>query len=65
MEKHLFDASQLSDNSIYAERVLNKALWDFQKEQILKKIDQSLIDRNKDEFQRLTQELKRFLEAVI
>ncbi|MGM0876922.1 MAG: IDEAL domain-containing protein [Bacillota bacterium] len=38
--------------------VLDKALLDFRKEKIQRKIDQSLRDRNKREFLRLTEELK-------
>ncbi|MGM0878266.1 MAG: IDEAL domain-containing protein [Bacillota bacterium] len=45
-------------DSEFAEMVLNKALRNFRKEQIRKKIDQSLQDRNKEEFLRLTEELK-------
>nr|WP_256218377.1 IDEAL domain-containing protein [Bacillus sp. MUM 116] len=39
--------------------VLDKALLDFQKEKIQQKIDQSLRDKNKIEFLRLTEELKK------
>ncbi|MFC3882425.1 IDEAL domain-containing protein [Bacillus songklensis] len=45
-------------DSEFAEMVLNKALRDFRKEQIRKEIDQSLQDRNKERFLRLTEELK-------
>ena len=41
-----------------AEMVLNKVLNDFLKEQLLKEIDLSLEVRNKEEFLRLTEELK-------
>jgi uncharacterized protein YpiB (UPF0302 family) len=62
LEKNLFNISQLVEvNAMYsefAEGVLNKALRDYQKEQILKEIDQSLQKRNKVEFLRLTEELK-------
>ena len=58
MEMNLFNKSQQLDvnamDSEFAERVLNKALRDFRKEQILKEIDQSLQKRNKEEFLRLT-----------
>ena len=37
-----------------AEMVLNKVLNDFLKEQLLKEIDRSLENRNKEEFLRLT-----------
>jgi uncharacterized protein YpiB (UPF0302 family) len=39
--------------------VLDKALRDFRKEKIQKKIDLSLKDKNKAEFIRLTEELKK------
>jgi uncharacterized protein YpiB (UPF0302 family) len=39
--------------------VLKKALLDFQKEQLRKQIDRSLEDGNKEEFLRLTAELKK------
>ena len=41
-----------------AEMVLNKVLNDFLKDQLLKEIDRSLENRNKEEFLRLTEELK-------
>ncbi|MFC7392761.1 IDEAL domain-containing protein [Scopulibacillus cellulosilyticus] len=65
MERNLLNISPQSEvnatDSELAEMLLNKALRDFQKEQILKRIDQSLQDRNKDEFLRLTEELKNIL----
>lgn len=45
-------------HSIYAQMALDKAVRDFQKEQIYKRIDLSLQQRNKEEFLRLTEELK-------
>jgi uncharacterized protein YpiB (UPF0302 family) len=42
-----------------ADMVLNKALLDFRKEQLRKEIDRSLENRNKEEFLRLTEELKK------
>ncbi|MGZ9817078.1 IDEAL domain-containing protein [Peribacillus simplex] len=45
-------------DSEFAEMVINKALLNFRKEQIRKEIDQSLQDQNKEEFLRLTEELK-------
>ncbi|MGM0874927.1 MAG: IDEAL domain-containing protein [Bacillota bacterium] len=62
MEKFLLNAPQQPEikilNSIYAKMVLDKALRDFRIEQILTSIDQSLKFRNKEEFLRLTEELK-------
>ncbi|MFC0271742.1 IDEAL domain-containing protein [Metabacillus herbersteinensis] len=61
MEKNLFNSPQPEVNimdSLFAEMVFDKALRDFQKKKIQKKIDQSLLDRNKREFLRLIEELK-------
>ncbi|MGM0875336.1 MAG: IDEAL domain-containing protein [Bacillota bacterium] len=49
-------------NSLFAEMVLDKALRDFRIDQILKEIDQTLQYRNKEEFLRLTEELKIILK---
>ncbi|ALC82559.1 MULTISPECIES: IDEAL domain-containing protein [Bacillus] len=62
MKRNLLNTSPQPEvngmNSELAEMVLNKALRDFRKEQIRKEIDQSLQNRNKEEFLRLTEELK-------
>ena len=61
MEKNLLNSPQPELNvldSLFAEMLLDKALLDFRKEKIQQKIDQSLRDRNKREFLRLTEELK-------
>ncbi|MGM0877485.1 MAG: IDEAL domain-containing protein [Bacillota bacterium] len=61
MEKNLLNTPQPEGNvtdSLFAEMVLDKSLLDFRKEKIQQKIDQSLRDRNKREFLRLTEELK-------
>ncbi|WP_408008388.1 IDEAL domain-containing protein [Pseudalkalibacillus sp. A8] len=62
MERNLLNTPPQSEvnvmDSEFAEMVLNKALRNFRKEQIRKEIDQSLQDRNKEEFLRLTEELK-------
>ncbi|QGQ48107.1 IDEAL domain-containing protein [Metabacillus sediminilitoris] len=61
MEKNLLNSPQPELNvldSLFAEMVLDKALLDFRKEKILQKIDQSLRDKNKREFLRLTEKLK-------
>ncbi|MGM0923072.1 MAG: IDEAL domain-containing protein [Bacillota bacterium] len=61
-KKYLLNPPQQPDvkilDSLFAEMVLDKALINFRKEQIQKEIDQSLQDKNKDEFLRLTEELK-------
>lgn len=61
MEKKLLNSPQpeLSIDSLFAEMVLEKALLDFRKEKIQQKIDQSLKTKNKNEFLRLTTELKK------
>jgi len=47
-------------NSLYVEMVLDKVSRNYRKNQILKGIDRSLQDRNKQEFLRLTEELKNY-----
>jgi uncharacterized protein YpiB (UPF0302 family) len=62
MEKKLLNSPQPEVNimdSLFAEMVLDKALRDFRKEKIQKNIDLSLRDKNKTEFLRLTEELKK------
>ncbi len=63
MERKLLNAPPETEvNAMYAELaelVLNKALCDFRKEQLRKEIDKSLEARNKEEFLRLTEELKK------
>ncbi|WP_196305231.1 IDEAL domain-containing protein [Metabacillus sediminilitoris] len=46
-------------NAFYAELLLDKVLRDFRIKQMKLEIDRSLQDRNKEEFFRLTEELKR------
>lgn len=61
MKKNLFRSQQPDVtiiDSISAEIVLEKALLDFRKKKIQQKIDQSLKDKNKSEFLRLTEKLK-------
>jgi uncharacterized protein YpiB (UPF0302 family) len=62
MEKNLLNTLPETEvnvvDSEFAEMVLNKVLNDFLKEQLLKEIDRSLEVRNKEEFLRLTEELK-------
>ena len=63
MEKNLLNTLpetevNVVDSEFVAEMVLNKVLNDFLKEQLLKEIDRSLENRNKEEFLRLTEELK-------
>ncbi|AMM94660.1 IDEAL domain-containing protein [Peribacillus simplex] len=62
MEKNLANTPPQPEinvkDSELAEMVINKALLNFRKEQIRKEIDQSLQDKNKEEFLRLTEELK-------
>lgn len=62
MEKNLANTQPQPEinvkDSEFAEMVINQALLNFRKEQIRKEIDQSLQDQNKEEFLRLTEELK-------
>jgi uncharacterized protein YpiB (UPF0302 family) len=62
MEKNLLNTSQQTEVNVkdsgFVEMVLNKALSDFRKEQLLKEIDQSLLEQNKEKFLRLTEKLK-------
>ncbi|MDQ6600846.1 IDEAL domain-containing protein [Bacillus salipaludis] len=61
MEKDLLNSKKPVLNvidSLFAEMLLDKSLLDFRKEKIQQKIDQSLRDKNKREFLRLTEELK-------
>ncbi|WP_053362845.1 IDEAL domain-containing protein [Bacillus sp. FJAT-27251] len=46
-------------DSLVAEMVLERALLKFRKEKIQLQIDQALIKKNKEEFLRLTEELKK------
>ncbi|MFE4100024.1 IDEAL domain-containing protein [Priestia sp. YIM B13484] len=48
---------EMSD-STKAQLILNKSLHDFKKKQILEKIDQTLQNRDKEAFLRLTEKLK-------
>ncbi|WRP07554.1 IDEAL domain-containing protein [Rossellomorea aquimaris] len=62
MKKHLLNSPQSEVpgiDSLFAEMILDKALLTFRKEQLEQKIDQSLRDRNKEEFLRLTEELNQ------
>ena len=61
MKNYLLNYPQSEINkkdSKMAEMILEKALLDFRKKTIQQKIDQSLLDKNKNEFLRLTEELK-------
>lgn len=61
-KKYLNDLPQAEvpyTDSLFAEMVLDRALLNFRKETLHKEIDKSLQDRNKKEFLRLTEELKK------
>lgn len=61
MKNYLLNYPQSEINkkdSKMAEMILEKALLDFRIKTIQQKIDQSLLDKNKNEFLRLTEELK-------
>lgn len=62
MKKYLLNSPQSDVNhmeSLFAEMILDEALLAFRKEQIAQGIDQALRNRNKEEFLRLTEELKQ------
>jgi uncharacterized protein YpiB (UPF0302 family) len=62
MEKKLLNSPQQSNeemDSKMAEMVLNNALLDFRRGQIREEIDRSLLERNKEQFLKLTEELKK------
>ncbi|MBT2688692.1 IDEAL domain-containing protein [Bacillus sp. ISL-47] len=61
MEKRLLNSPQQSEENVsqLAEQVLNQALMEYRKEKLREKIDEALTNRNKDEFIRLTDELKK------
>ncbi|MFB6467463.1 IDEAL domain-containing protein [Cytobacillus sp. Hz8] len=65
MEKKFLNDLPHSDlnytDALFAEMVLDRALLNFRKETLQKEIDQSLRERNKKEFLRLTEELKKCL----
>jgi uncharacterized protein YpiB (UPF0302 family) len=64
MDKKLLNSPKSKENvidSLMAEMVLDQALLKFRKEKIQQKIDQSLLDKNKSEFLRLTEELKKVM----
>lgn len=62
MEKYLLNAPKQSVgnviDSLFAEMVLEKALYEFRVEKIKSQIDETLISGNKDAFLQLTNELK-------
>jgi len=64
MDKKLLNSPKAKANvidSLMAEMVLDQALLKFRKEKIQQKIDQSLLEKNKSEFLRLTEELKKVI----
>ncbi len=65
MEKHLNHIQKQNEedtmNSLTAEMVLDHALRMFQKQQLQKEIDYALLNRNKQEFLKLSQQLQAYL----
>ncbi|MDR7002361.1 IDEAL domain-containing protein [Neobacillus niacini] len=62
MEKKLLNSPQQPNedmDSKMAEMVLNNALLEFRKAKIREEIDHSLMERNKEKFLKLTEELKK------
>lgn len=61
IEKHPTDPQPIRMDildSIFAKMVLNKAIRDFRRDQILREVDQTLEERNKEKFFQLIEELK-------
>jgi len=65
VEKHLNHIQKQNEedtmNSLTAEMVLDHALRMFQKQQLQKEIDHALLNRNKQEFLKLSQQLQAYL----
>ncbi|WP_350019851.1 IDEAL domain-containing protein [Priestia flexa] len=65
MEKHLNHIQKQNEedtmDSLTAEMVLDHALRMFQKQQLQKEIDHALLNRNKQEFLKLSQQLQAYL----
>jgi uncharacterized protein YpiB (UPF0302 family) len=62
MEKRLLNSPQQTDennDSVIAEMFLNHALIEFRREVLRKEIDLSLKERNKEDFLKLSEELKK------
>lgn len=62
MEKRLLNSPQPTDennDSVIAEMFLNNVLLEFRRDAIRKEIDRSLLERNKEAFIQLTEELKK------
>jgi uncharacterized protein YpiB (UPF0302 family) len=62
MEKRLLNSPQPTDSnndSTIAEMFLNNVMIDFRKKTLRQEIDQSLQERNKEAFIKLTEELKK------
>ncbi|GKU82879.1 IDEAL domain-containing protein [Niallia sp. NCCP-28] len=68
MEKYLLNAPKQSVgnvvDSLFAEMVLEKALYEFRKMTLQKEIDDTLMNGNKKEFMRLSSELNNLIAAV-
>jgi len=63
MEKYLLNAPKQSVGnvvySLFAEMVLEKALYDFRKAELKRQIDETLIAGDRELFYRLTEELNQ------
>ncbi|EOR22768.1 IDEAL domain-containing protein [Niallia alba] len=63
MEKYLLNAPKQSVgnvvDSLFAEMVLEKALYDFRKAELKRQIDETLIAGDRELFYRLTEELNQ------
>lgn len=62
MEKQYIGQPQLM--SLMAEMILDKAIRDYEIDRLYKEIDQSLMERDKERFMRLTDELNTLLSET-
>ncbi|TYR80625.1 IDEAL domain-containing protein [Priestia megaterium] len=63
MKKDLLNSSRKLDvkvlDALFAEMILDKLIADFRKAKLKEEIDQSLENMNKEEFLKLTEQLKK------
>jgi len=63
MKKNLLNSPQKSNgkvlDALFAEMILDKAIAEFRKAQLKEEIDRTLLKKNKEEFLKLSSELKQ------
>ncbi|MCK0473501.1 IDEAL domain-containing protein [Halalkalibacter sp. APA_J-10(15)] len=57
--------SQRTVHSLYAQAILEYSMYHYKKEQLEAAIDQALVERNEDSFQRFSKEYKELLAAHV